>query len=74
MNSQLFGTSGCHLCEEADAILSEAGVRADHVDIADDDDLMEMYGVRIPVLKRCDTGTELGWPFDANAVIRFLGL
>ena len=72
MNIQLFGTSGCHLCEEAEAVLREIGARADHVDIADDDNLLEMYGVRIPVLKRCDTGAELGWPFDAEAVVRFL--
>jgi hypothetical protein len=68
----LYGTSCCHLCEQAEAVLREAGVAAQHIDIADDDGLLERYGVRIPVLRRSDTGAELGWPFDAADVIRFL--
>ena len=74
MDIKLYGTACCHLCEEAQAILRERGIQADHVDIADDDELLEKYGIRIPVLKRVDTGAELGWPFDAAAVSRFLGL
>jgi hypothetical protein len=73
MDVRLYGTACCHLCEEAHAILHELGIRAEHVDIAEDDELLEKYGVRIPVLKRGDTGEELGWPFDAAAVSRFLG-
>ena len=30
------------------------------------------YGARVPVLRREDTGAELDWPFDADAVRRFL--
>ena len=74
MDIRLYGTACCHLCEEAQAILHELGIRAEHVDIADDDELLEKYGLRIPVLKRTDTGAELGWPFDAEAVSRFLAL
>ena len=74
MDIQLYGTTFCHLCEEAEAILLEVGIEADYVDIADDDELLEKYGIRIPVLKRVDTGAELGWPFDAVAVLRFLEL
>jgi arsenate reductase-like glutaredoxin family protein len=74
MDIRLYGTACCHLCEEAQAILHELGIQAEHVDIADDDDLLEKYGIRIPVLKRLDTGAELGWPFDGAAVSRFLGL
>jgi glutaredoxin len=73
MDIQLFGTSGCHLCEEAEAVLREIGIQWNYVDVADDDGLIEEYGIRIPVLKRCDTGAELGWPFDVDAVARFLG-
>lgn len=69
---KLYGTKFCHLCEEAEAILRDAGIEADHIDITEDDELLEKYGVRIPVLKRGDTGGELGWPFDAEAVKRFL--
>ncbi len=72
MDIRLYGTSCCHLCEEAAAVLSEVGIEAEHIDIAEDDELVERYGTRIPVLKRGDTGNELGWPFDAAAVLRFL--
>ena len=43
------------------------------VDIADSDSLFESYGLRIPVLRRVDTGQELGWPFDTAQVVNFLG-
>jgi len=68
----LYGTTFCHLCEEAEAMLHAVGVEAQYIDIAEDDALLEKYGVKIPVVKREDTGAELGWPFDATAVRRFL--
>jgi glutaredoxin len=74
MNIKFYGTTCCHLCEEAEAVLREVGIEADYVDITGDDELLEKYGIRIPVLKRVDTGAELGWPFDAVAVLRFLEL
>jgi glutaredoxin len=70
----LYGTEFCHLCDEAEAVLIEIGIGADFIDIAEDDGLLEKYGMRIPVLQRMDTGEELGWPFDATAISRFLGL
>lgn len=66
----LYGTACCHLCAEAEAVLHSLGIDALHIDIADDDGLLEMYGTRIPVLRHADA--ELGWPFDAEAVMRFL--
>ncbi len=72
MNLELYGTAFCHLCEEAGIVLHEMGIAAVHIDIADDDELLEEYGIRIPVLRRVDTGAELGWPFDAAAVSRLL--
>lgn len=68
----LYGTAGCHLCEDAKAILQQLNVDAVHVDIAADDGMLEKYGARIPVLKRMDNDVELGWPFDAVGVTRFL--
>jgi glutaredoxin len=68
----LYGTEFCHLCEDAEAVLSGIGIAVEYIDIADDDELLEKYGTRIPVLRRDDTGVELGWPFDAQAVTRFL--
>lgn len=68
----LYGTSGCHLCEEAQALLAALeGADWQEVDIAEDDSLLERYGVRIPVLVRAD-GAELGWPFDAVMLKAFL--
>ncbi|WP_339414729.1 MULTISPECIES: glutaredoxin family protein [unclassified Pseudomonas] len=72
---QLFGTLGCHLCEIAEAIimpLVEHGLLVELVDITDPEDLTEAYGLRIPVLRRVDTGAELDWPFDAQQVVAFL--
>lgn len=68
----LYGTTYCHLCEQAEAVLQAIGVHAEHIDIAEDDALLEKYGVRIPVVKRGDTGEELGWPFDEVAARRFI--
>ena len=69
---QLYGTEFCHLCDKAEAILDKAGVAIVRIDIAEDDKLLEKYGTRIPVLRRDNNDTELGWPFDAVAVARFL--
>ena len=72
---QLFGTLGCHLCELAEAMLMplvEHGLMVELVDIADSDGLFERYGLLIPVLRRVDTGQELGWPFDMDRLRAFL--
>ena len=72
---QLFGTLGCHLCEIAEAEvmpLVERGLLVELVDIADPEDLTDVYGLRIPVLRRTDTGAELDWPFDTEQVVAFL--
>lgn len=72
----LYGTSACHLCEQAEALLQQAtreGLGGDFikVDVSDSQDLMTRYGLRIPVLKRRD-GAELGWPFAAPELAAFL--
>lgn len=72
---QLFGTLGCHLCELAEAVLMpfvEHGLLVELIDIAGRADTVEHYGLRIPVLRRCDTGAELDWPFDTAQVATFL--
>jgi hypothetical protein len=72
---QLFGTLGCHLCEVAEAMLMEFvehGLLVELVDIAENEDWVEDYGLRIPVLKRIDSGAELDWPFNADEVVAFL--
>ena len=69
----LYHTTGCHLCELAEAIVRPlavaAEVRVQLVDIADSEALMARYGVRIPVLADpAVPGEEIGWPFDEAAV------
>ncbi len=72
MNLLLYGTRYCHLCEQAEALLEAAGIAAEYVDIASDDALLEKYRIRIPVLRRDDSGAELGWPFDGPALQQFI--
>ncbi|RDE25295.1 glutaredoxin family protein [Motiliproteus coralliicola] len=72
----LYGTLGCHLCEVAESLLaSELNPQqnpVEVVDIANEDRLVEHYGVRIPVLQDQLSGRELGWPFDAAQLQRFV--
>ncbi|MEV3831392.1 glutaredoxin family protein [Aeromonas allosaccharophila] len=60
----LFHTDGCHLCEQAWALVEEADLAATtrQCDIMDDEQWIAAYRVRIPVL-RDEAGRELGWPF-----------
>ncbi|PIE41628.1 MAG: thioredoxin family protein [Gammaproteobacteria bacterium] len=71
-----YTTAGCHLCDQADAIvratLNPDFFLIEYQDIAEDDGLIEQYGVRIPVLKIASNGRELGWPFDQNQLVAFL--
>lgn len=70
----LFGTSGCHLCEQAEIIINACvpdGV--EYVDIAEQEQWQEQYTVRIPVLYDSESGLELGWPFDLDDVKDFVG-
>lgn len=69
----LYGTVGCHLCDQAEGLLRQAAAARpltwQYVDIALDDALVEKYGVRIPVLVD-GAGREMGWPFSLLDVLR----
>jgi hypothetical protein len=72
---QLFGTLGCHLCEVAEAELLpfvEHGLLVELLDIVEQQAWLDRYALRIPVLRRSDTGAELDWPFEAEQVASFL--
>jgi len=61
----LLGTSGCHLCEEAELIMASCNnVEIELIDIAEQEQWQEKYAIRIPVLYHVETESELGWPFD----------
>lgn len=73
----LFTTAGCHLCDDAEAILRYCRsyfpqVQWRMVDIAEDAALVERYGVRIPVISIADSEAELNWPFDPGQLMAFI--
>lgn len=73
---ELMTTEGCHLCDLAVPLLVD-GVDPQHfevdmVDIAFEDELVERYGTRIPVLRDSQSAAELDWPFSAQDLAQFL--
>ena len=70
----LYGTSACHLCNEALAIVlpiaQASGMTLRQIDIADDDALETRYRLHIPVIVH--NSMELDWPFNTTQVIAFL--
>jgi glutaredoxin len=46
----LYGRPGCHLCDDARAVLERIGHPFDEVDIEADDELLARYLERIPVI------------------------
>lgn len=71
---ELLGTRGCHLCDEAEAVLQMASRAAAfswrYLDIADDEVLLARYVVRIPVLRQ--RNLEIVWPFGVLDVLRLV--
>ncbi len=67
----LFGTLGCHLCEEAELIVAACKLdqfEIELIDIAEHEKWQEKYAIRIPVLYHPQTKKELGWPFTESEV------
>lgn len=74
-----YTTSGCHLCDVAEAMLKQLNpeiVAYETIDISESDALIERYGTRIPVLAdpdaKKDQPLELGWPFDQEQLLDYL--
>lgn len=73
----LLGTSGCHLCEQAEQIIKDGlstnlELTVETIDIAGQEQWQGQYAVRIPVLYHPDTKKDLGWPFDQTHVKKFI--
>lgn len=70
----LYSTLGCHLCEQAKphifAALQHTDLSLKEIDIANDEALVEKYGLLIPVLAW--QGRELHWPFDQQDIASLL--
>jgi hypothetical protein len=64
----LFSTPGCHLCEEAHALLRQhRDLQIEVVNIRTSIELQREMGWRIPVA-RFGNGAELSWPFTSSQV------
>lgn len=72
INLELYSTSHCHLCDQAESLLLKLNTAYQFeyqlIDIVDDANLYSRYQFKIPVLKRLDTGNEICWPFDESAI------
>ncbi|MEK9712311.1 MAG: glutaredoxin family protein [Thalassolituus sp.] len=72
MSFVLYGTDGCHLCDDAVVVIATAAaglaVTVYSEDIIDVDGGVDQYGLRIPVLRDEISGIELDWPFTAETV------
>jgi glutaredoxin len=55
MHVVLYSRAGCHLCDEARAVLLAEQARSpfelEEIDIEGSDDLLREYGVRVPVVE-----------------------
>ena len=71
----LYYTEFCHLCDEAEALLHASGYGECYtkVEIEDKPDLLMLYEIHIPVLKRVDDDKQLFWPFGPRELEGFMG-
>ena len=78
MQLLLLGTQGCHLCDEAEAIVrsyllnKSRLIDLEIVEIAEQVHWQEHYAVHIPVLYDLETKKDLFWPFEKKDVNRFV--
>ena len=69
----LYLRDDCHLCDLAlDLLAAARSPDFESVWIDADAGLERRYGLRVPVLRRSDSGAELDWPFDLDALDAFL--
>ncbi|MDP8566592.1 glutaredoxin family protein [Methylophilus aquaticus] len=68
----LYGTVGCHLCDDAERLLISLELAYQYADIIDDDSLFEQFATSIPVL--CDAAKRepLYWPFTTLEITDWL--
>jgi len=72
----LYTTLGCTQCEKAKLEiwppLSHFGLRLRELDIADDPELLERFGTRIPLVGLGDCDDVCAWPFDREQLATWL--
>lgn len=73
MHLILYQRDDCPLCDHALAVLAAARAPDFQTVWIDEDAVLEgRYGARVPVLRHEDSGRELDWPFEAEAVRAFV--
>jgi Glutaredoxin-like domain (DUF836) len=71
-------TLGCHLCDDALAMLhfyqeqTASVFEIEQLEITDSEKLIQSYGTRIPVLLHSQTKQEINWPFSMEQLAIFL--
>lgn len=74
----LYSGPHCELCDQVEAMLDHlaaSGLRElswQRLDVTTTRQLKKHYGLRIPVLYREDTNTELAWPFTEQCLFEFI--
>jgi len=77
MRLLLLGTAGCHLCEQAEQIITNclpnySELTIESIDIAEQEQWQAGYAIRIPVLYHPETKKDLGWPFELAQLSAFI--
>ena len=72
---KLYSKKNCHLCEiakmELEKVKNQTGCSYYEIDIYEDDELLEMYGLMIPVVQYKAEIIQYG-QIDHHTIIRFL--
>lgn len=75
---QLYSTSHCHLCEEAENYLEILSNQYDiswtTIEITEDAKLYEKYSLIIPVVKLINYNLEIVWPFSIDDIEKLICL
>ncbi|MCX7077189.1 MAG: glutaredoxin family protein [Methylococcales bacterium] len=72
MSLLLLGTQGCHLCEQAQMLLSQLAIPVENIDIANEIQWQTEFAVLIPVLYHSTSQRYIHWPFDSKAILSFI--
>lgn len=69
----LYGTLGCHLCEDAERLLDHLSLSYEYQDIMNDNALLDKFETSIPVLAAGKADTQvLRWPFTKEDIRAWL--
>jgi len=73
MYYKLYSSEGCHLCEQALELCQQAKIASQVaiIDIVEDEKLVDLYGISIPVLENSSTTEKLFWPFTLEQIKSF---